>query len=191
MRPPSRHRECSLSSLWPLTLSSCLSCHLVCLSSCLVIISHLSTRAGSPPSVSRILGELLFHLICWVLFTLHFSVSSAEFFCSLTFITSHPQTNLCHTVSMSQNGETALSFTRPSVSSSAVPGISKSHRRIINKCADIVQEFRTGRISKSKASYLLQQSIPHDDANEDLFLSTYEPYFNMLYNFKDILHYKY
>jgi len=46
----------------------------------LSIISHPSTRAGSPPSVSRILGELLFHLICRVLFTLHFSVSSAEFF---------------------------------------------------------------------------------------------------------------
>jgi len=75
MQPHSCHRECSPSSLWPLTLSLCLSCHLVCLSSRLVIISHPSTRVGSPPSVSRILGELIFHLICRVLFTLRFLVS--------------------------------------------------------------------------------------------------------------------
>ena len=85
---------------------------------------------------------------------------------------------------MSQNGEATSSFTRPSVSSSAAPGASEDHRQIVDKCTDIVQEFRTGRISKSKASYLLQQSIPRDDANEDLFLSTYEAYFDMLENFE-------
>ncbi|KAF8806860.1 hypothetical protein BYT27DRAFT_7256871 [Phlegmacium glaucopus] len=33
------------------------------------------------------------------------------------------------------------------------------------------------------ASVLLQRSIPHDNVTEDVFLSTYEPYFDMLENF--------
>jgi len=130
-------------------------------------------------SISRILGKFLSFPVSFKLSYFCLSVSSTEF-CWLIFVTSHPQI-LCHTVSMSQNGETmSSSFSRPSIPSSTALGTSENQRQIVNRCTYIVQEFRTGRNSKSKASYLLQQSIPHDSANEDLFLSTYKPYFNML-----------
>jgi len=130
-------------------------------------------------SISRILGKFLSFPVSFKLSYFCLSVSSTEF-CWLIFVTSHPQI-LCHTVSMSQNGETmSSSFSRPSIPSSTALGTSENQRQIVDRCTDIVQEFRTGRNSKSKASYLLQQSIPHDSANEDLFLSTYKPYFNML-----------
>ena len=84
---------------------------------------------------------------------------------------------------MSQDGETpsssAMRVTFPSTSE-----LSKGQRQIVGKCTDIVQDFRSGKISKPKASLLLQQSIPHDNSDESIFLSTYESYFGMLNNFE-------
>ena len=66
--------------------------------------------------------------------------------------------------------------------------LSDEQRQTVEKCTDIVQEFRAGSITKSKASWLLQRAIPHDDISEDQFLSTYEPYFDMLDNFDRYQH---
>ncbi|KAF8802661.1 hypothetical protein BYT27DRAFT_7244561 [Phlegmacium glaucopus] len=86
---------------------------------------------------------------------------------------------------MSQHGESSSSsFTRPSATVPSTPEISETQRQVVDKCTSIVQDFRSGKISKPKASVLLQQSIPHDNASEDVFLSTYEPYFDMLENFE-------
>jgi len=86
---------------------------------------------------------------------------------------------------MSQNGKLpSSSITRLSISSTNATELSDNQRLIINKCTNIIQDFRAGRVSKSKVSILLQQSIPQDDSNEDQFLSTYEPYFKMLDNFE-------
>jgi len=86
---------------------------------------------------------------------------------------------------MSQHAEMLLnSATRSSPSSSTLPELSDTQKQIINKCTGIVQEFRTGKISKSKATLLLQQSIPYDSSDEGAFLSAFEPYFDMLKNFE-------
>jgi hypothetical protein len=86
---------------------------------------------------------------------------------------------------MSQNGESSSnSATRPTASSGGQSELSEEQRLTVDKCTNIVQEFRTGSISKPKASWLLQQAIPHDGTNEDQFLSVYEPYFAMLDNFE-------
>jgi len=86
---------------------------------------------------------------------------------------------------MSQDGETlSSSFTRLSVPSTSAAQLPENQQDIIDKCTSIVQDFRAGRISKPKASILLQQSIPRDESSEDQFLSIYEPYFDMLNNFE-------
>jgi hypothetical protein len=86
---------------------------------------------------------------------------------------------------MSQNGESSpTSATRPTVSSLDSSELSEEHRQTVERCTNIVQEFRTGSISKPKASWLLQRAIPHDGVDEDRFLSSYEPYFDMLDNFE-------
>ena len=85
---------------------------------------------------------------------------------------------------MSQNGEASSSATRPTFASAFTPELSESQKQVVDKCTSIVQEFRSGQISKPKASLSLQQSIPHDDSNDDSFLSVYESYFNMLDNFE-------
>jgi len=86
---------------------------------------------------------------------------------------------------MSQDGEpSSSSFTRPSVPSTSAVQLPENQQDIINKCTSIVQDFQAGQISKPKASILLQQSIPRDESSEDQFLSTYEPYFDMLDNFE-------
>jgi hypothetical protein len=60
----------------------------------------------------------------------------------------------------------------------------EEQRQIVEKCTKVIQEFRSGKITKPKASLLLQQFIPHDDLNENTFISSYESYFNMLDNFE-------
>jgi hypothetical protein len=62
--------------------------------------------------------------------------------------------------------------------------LSEKQKRTVEKCTSIVQEFRTGSISKHKASWLLQKAIPQDDITEEQFLSDYESYFDMLDNFE-------
>jgi hypothetical protein len=86
---------------------------------------------------------------------------------------------------MSQNeGASSSSATRPSQNSDGPPELSEEQKRTVEKCTGIVQEFRTGSISKPKASWLLQQAIPRSDDSEERFLSDYEPYFDMLDNFE-------
>jgi len=86
---------------------------------------------------------------------------------------------------MSQHAETSLnSATRLSPSSSTLPELSDTQKQIIDKCTGIVQEFRAGKISKSKATLLLQQSIPYDSSDKGAFLSAFESYFDMLKNFE-------
>jgi hypothetical protein len=62
--------------------------------------------------------------------------------------------------------------------------ISEVQKCTVDKCTNIVQEFHSGNISKSKATILLQQTIPYDDTNAESFISTYESYFGMLNNFE-------
>jgi len=77
---------------------------------------------------------------------------------------------------MSQDGETLTSsFTRLSDPSASASQLPENQQHIIDKCTNIVQDFRAGRVSKSKASILLQQSIPPDETNKDQFLFTYKP----------------
>jgi len=86
---------------------------------------------------------------------------------------------------MSQNGKASMSsVTRLSVLSYNTLEVPEHQRQVIDSCTSIIQDFRAGRISKPKASILLQQCIPHDDADENFFLSIYEPYFDMLNNFE-------
>src|SRR5271168_2990256 len=85
---------------------------------------------------------------------------------------------------MSHNGEISSSETRPASSSAITPELSESQKQTVDKCTNIVQEFRTGRVSKSKATLLLQRAIPHDEHDEDNFTSVYESYFDMLENFE-------
>ena len=73
---------------------------------------------------------------------------------------------------------------RPSVPSYDASEMPEHQKQVIDNCTEVVQNFRAGQVSKSKASILLQRCIPHDDANENVFLSVYEPYFDMLDNFK-------
>src|ERR1700678_667783 len=84
---------------------------------------------------------------------------------------------------MSQYGGEASS-SNATRSSDDSQGLSDEQRRTIEKCTSIVQEFRAGHLSKSKAALLLQQAIPHDDPDDEVFLSTYESYFDMLKNFE-------
>jgi hypothetical protein len=86
---------------------------------------------------------------------------------------------------MSQNGEAPSSnATRPTLAANTPPGLSETQKQTVDRCTSIVQEFWSGKISKPRASILLQQSIPHDDASEESFSSTYESYFDMLDNFE-------
>ena len=85
---------------------------------------------------------------------------------------------------MSQNGEESTnSVTRPTASSNDSSELSEEQKRTVERCTNIVQEFRAGSITKPKAAWMLQRAIPHEDVDESQFLSTYEPYFDMLDNF--------
>jgi hypothetical protein len=46
----------------------------------------------------------------------------------------------------------------------------------INKCIDIVHQFRSDKIFKAKASLLLQQTIPREGIEEDTFVKAYGAY---------------
>jgi hypothetical protein len=85
---------------------------------------------------------------------------------------------------MSRNGEASSSATQPTFPSTSSLEPTEDQRQTIDKCTNVVQEFRSGKISKPKASLLLQQLIPHDESNEDAFMSAYESYFDMLDNFE-------
>ena len=54
----------------------------------------------------------------------------------------------------------------------------------MDKCLDIIQQFRGDKITKSKATILLQQAIPHESLKEASFISTYGSYLEMLDNFE-------
>jgi hypothetical protein len=126
----------------------------------------------------------LLHFDLSILLTFRLSCSNAVVFCSiLSFLIS---TNIVSQhIDMSHNGEASTSnATRPTLSSVDPSELSEDQRQTIDKCTAVVQEFRTGKVSKSRASMLLQRSIPHDDTNEDQFLSTYGSYFDMLDNFE-------
>ena len=135
------------------------------------------------PSVSCALGEpffvafrlpLTYCLLCFSLIVFLF----------ISIRSSHPQIFVSYFLSMSQNGEALSNTTRPTFSSAFTPELTESQKQIVDKCTSIVQEFRSGEISKPKASLLLQQAIPHDDSNEESFLSVYGSYFDMLDNFE-------
>jgi hypothetical protein len=57
-------------------------------------------------------------------------------------------------------------------------------REVVDKCLNIIQQFRAGKITKPKASLLLQQTIPHESLKEDSFVSAYRSYLDMLDNFE-------
>ena len=86
---------------------------------------------------------------------------------------------------MSQNGEaTSSNATRPTADADELSNLSEEQRRTVERCTGIVHEFRAGNISKPRATIQLQQTIPHDDPNDEAFFSIYEPYFDMLENFE-------
>jgi hypothetical protein len=74
---------------------------------------------------------------------------------------------------MSQN-EASSSATRPTFSLAFSPEVSEVQKQAVDKCTNIVQESCSGNISKPRATILLQQMIPHDDTDEESFMSTYE-----------------
>jgi hypothetical protein len=84
---------------------------------------------------------------------------------------------------MSQN-EASSSATRPTFSPEFSPEISEAQKQAVDKCTNIIQEFRSGNISKPRATVLLQQTIPHVDTDEESFMSTYKSYFSILDNFE-------
>jgi hypothetical protein len=57
---------------------------------------------------------------------------------------------------MSQN-EVLSSATRPTFSPAFSPELSEAHKQAVDKCTGIIKKFRSGNISKPKASVLLQQ----------------------------------
>jgi hypothetical protein len=85
---------------------------------------------------------------------------------------------------MSQNGESSSNATRQTIPSAPSSEPTEEQRQTVDKCTNVVQDFRSGKITKPRASLLLQQLIPRDDSNENIFLSTYESYFDMLDNFE-------
>jgi hypothetical protein len=89
------------------------------------------------------------------------------------FLTS--TTSCVTSIVMSQNGEASTSnATRPTLSTFGSSEFSEEQRQMVDKCTNIIQEFRSGTILRSKALLLLQRAIPHDSTNKDLFMSTYK-----------------
>ena len=99
---------------------------------------------------------------------------------------SHPQIlTFVSQLTCLKNGEgSSSSATRPTTTSHEPSELSEEQKQTVERCTNIVQEFQTGAISKPKASWMLQQAIPHEGIDEDQFLSSYKPYFNMLDNFE-------
>ena len=161
----------------------CLSA--LALSQSLYINSPRHECEVSLPSISRVLGEILYSsLILIGSPSISRILAVRQLFHSYySFLTS--TTKLYHNFNMSHNGEASSSnATRPTISTDDLQGLSDEQKQTVERCTGIVQEFRTGQISKSRAALLLQQTIPHDDFNDEEFLSIYEPYFDMLENFE-------
>jgi len=121
------------------------------------------------------------------LFTYYFLslVCSAEFSFIIYRLLTSTKSIVSQIYPMSQNGEVSTSSaTRPSIPSYDASEMPEHQKQVIDNCTKVVQNFRAGRISKSKASVLLQRCIPHNNTDENIFLSVYEPYFDMLNNFK-------
>jgi len=51
-------------------------------------------------------------------------------------------------------------------------------------CLQIIHKFRSGEISKPRASLLLQKAIPQESISEDAYESAYGAYLDMLNNFE-------
>ena len=82
---------------------------------------------------------------------------------------------------MSHHGEESSSTTLPSQTTSEAVNL---QREVVDKCLDIVQQFRGDKVTKSRATILLQQAIPHETLEEASFVSAYESYLEMLDNFE-------
>ena len=105
------------------------------------------------------------------------------------FRSSHPHTvsynQRYYYIGMSHNGEASTGeATQPTLSSLKASELSEEQKQTVEKCTNIIQEFRSGSVSKSKAALLLQQAIPRNGSSEEQFLAVYEPYFDMLNNFE-------
>lgn len=86
---------------------------------------------------------------------------------------------------MTQHGETPTSSaTLPSQGTGSIPETFHLQKGTVDKCLEIVQQFRADKISKLKATLLLQQTIPHESVEEESFVSAYGSYLNMLDNFE-------
>jgi len=86
---------------------------------------------------------------------------------------------------MSQHGETPeSSATRPSFDTGNTQETFGLQAEVISNCIEIVQQFRTGKITKPKAALLLQQAIPKNETDEDAYVSAYGSYLDMLNNFE-------
>ena len=80
---------------------------------------------------------------------------------------------------MSYHGEASSSTTLPSQTSGNTSEAVNLQKEAVDKCLDIVQQFRADKIMKSKATLLLQQIIPHETFEEDTFVSAYGSYLRL------------
>jgi hypothetical protein len=86
---------------------------------------------------------------------------------------------------MTQHGEMSTSSTTvPSQENGSPQEVFNLQKEVMDKCLNIVQQFRVNRISKPRASLQLQQVIPHENTKEDSFILAYGSYLKMLNNFK-------
>ena len=81
-------------------------------------------------------------------------------------------------------GETSSNATLPSQNSAGASEAPNLRKEVTDKCLDIVQQFRADKVTKSRATLLLQQTIPHETLEEDSFVSAYGTYLEMLDNFE-------
>ena len=86
---------------------------------------------------------------------------------------------------MSQHGETSTSNnTRQTQDAGSVQEETYGlQNEVVSKCIEIVQQFRTGEVSKPKASMLLFKAIPQQ-LEENTFVTAYGAYMGMLDNFE-------
>ena len=83
------------------------------------------------------------------------------------------------------HGEASSSTTLPSQfeGSAGSSEASSLQKEVMDKCLDIIQQFRAGKVAKPRATLLLQQTIPHETLEEESFVSAYGSYLEMLDNF--------
>src|SRR5271163_3900957 len=86
---------------------------------------------------------------------------------------------------MSQHGDTSTSNnTRQTQDAGSVQEETYGlQNEVVSKCIEIVQQFRTGEVSKPKASMLLFKAIPQQ-LEENTFVTAYGAYMGMLDNFE-------